>query len=161
MEVIMNVFIDGLVNELHGCRFQDFCADNNVKLALLFGSVVQGKMRSDSDIDLALLIEKSYFPRESFLRGRLKRRMIRELSALLRTSLLDLVILNQASPFLRHQVARACEVLYEKSPGDFADYASLALRQHNDARLFYELEAAYLANSQKQSDEDKKLQAGE
>jgi predicted nucleotidyltransferase len=157
----MNVYIDGLVDALHGCRFYNFCADNNVKLALLFGSVAQGRARPDSDIDLALLIERSCFPRESLLRGRLKRRMVRELSALLRTSLLDLVMLNQASPLLRHQIARTCEVLYKKSPGDFADYASLALRQHNDARLFYELEAAYLAKFHKQSDTRKKLEAGE
>ncbi len=157
----MNVYIDGLVDALHGCRFRDFCADNNVKLALLFGSVAQGRARPDSDIDLALLIERSCFPRESFLRGRFKRRMVRELSALLRTSLLDLVILNQASPLLRHQIARTCEVLYEKSPGDFADYASLALRQHNDARLFYELDAAYLGKIHKQSDTCRKLEAGE
>jgi predicted nucleotidyltransferase len=133
MEVIMNVYIDGLVDALHGCRFHNFCIDNNVKLALLFGSVAQGRARPDSDIDLALL----------------------------QTSLLDLVMLNQATPFLRHQIARTCEVLYEKSPGDFADYASLALRQHNDARLFYELEAAYLAKFHTQSDSRKKLEAGE
>jgi predicted nucleotidyltransferase len=153
--------IDSVVDELRGCRFRDFCAGNNIKLALFFGSVAQGRARPESDIDLALLLERHAFPGESLLRGGLKRRMVRELSALLRTSLLDLVILNQASPLLRHQVARTCEVLYEKSRGDFADYASLALRQHDDARLFYELDAVYLTKLHLQSELDKKMEAGD
>ena len=157
----MNINIDGIIEKMHGSWFFNLCADNKIELALLFGSAAQGKAVPDSDVDLALLMERHCYPGESILRGRLKRRMIRELSGLLRTSLLDLVILNQASPLLRHQVARTCKVLYENHPCTFTGYASLALRQHNDARLFYELDAAYLANIHQQTDACRRLKAGE
>lgn len=140
----MGDHLDDIVKKLYNRRFARFCADNGVRVALLFGSVAGGEAGPESDIDLALLLEKQFAPRDSLASGRLKRRLVRELSGFLETSRIDLVLLNYATPLLRFQAARTGKLIYQKNSVDYAGFASLALRQHNDAGIFYRLEADYL-----------------
>ncbi len=141
-----NQYLDLILKKLKSDFLIDFCVESRVKLALLFGSQAQGTAKSDSDIDLALLIDQEALPQGAIERSQLKKKLVREITQKLATSKVDLVLLNQASSLLKFQVARNAVVLYEKSPGDFASFASLALRQHNDDRLFYQLDKLYLLN---------------
>jgi len=133
-----------VLEELKGEKFIRFCKDYNVQIAVLFGSLATGKANKDSDVDLALLLEKGFFSNREFEAGKLKRKIIRELTDLLETSKIDLVLLNQASSLLSFQVAKTGKLIYQRSSGDFAEFASLALRRHNDAKLFYQLDQKYL-----------------
>jgi len=60
------------------------------------------------------------------------------------TDKIDLVLLNHASPLLKFQVARTGKPVYQKKPGIFAGFCSRALREHNDAGIFYRATEAYL-----------------
>ncbi|WP_035268528.1 nucleotidyltransferase domain-containing protein [Desulfitibacter alkalitolerans] len=91
------------------------------------------KATIDSDVDLAVLLEKDFFPSSNFEAGKLKRKLIREVTGLLESSKIDLVLLNKASPLLCFQVAKTGKLLYQRNPGDFAGFASLALRRHNSS----------------------------
>ncbi|MBZ4686928.1 MAG: hypothetical protein PWQ96_763 [Clostridia bacterium] len=136
-----------ITSKLFSKEFADFCVNNEIRLAVLFGSQVSGETREDSDFDIAILIDKSSYPQASIEIGKLKRKLIRELSLFFETSKIDLVLLNRASPLLKFQVARTGKVIYQKNRSEFADFASLSLRQHIDARLFYQLDEIYLKNN--------------
>ena len=57
---------------------------------------------------------------------------------------IDLVILNRADSLLRFEVARTGRSVYESAPGVFAEFCSLALRQHQDSRVLYRAMDRYL-----------------
>jgi len=140
----VQTLISRIINQLGSEEFAAFCAENKITLAILFGSQVRGAAREDSDIDLAILLETACYPKSTLDAGKLKREIARKLYSFLGTSKVDLVFLNRAAPFMRFQVARTGKPVFAKSAAEFVQFASLALRQHEDARLFYQLESRYL-----------------
>ncbi len=132
-----------IMEKLTHAGFAGFCRENDISLAILFGSRAAGRARVDSDFDLALLIEKDY-PRDILIRGKRKRELIRKLSSYFCSSRIDPVILNDATSYLVYQVTQTGKVIYEKNPGEFAHLASLAIRQYSDGQLFREAEKKYL-----------------
>jgi len=105
-------------------RLSPLFNDEGIKLVLLFGSVVSGKVHKQSDIDLAFLFDK---PVDILT---LTNKVIR----LLRTDNVDVVDLKRASPLLKFSVAENGRLLYEKSPGIFAEFYSLAFRMYVDTK---------------------------
>ena len=105
-------------------RLAPMFGDKGLKLVLLFGSVVTGKTHKRSDIDIAFLFEN----RVDILD--ITNRVIR----LLRTDNVDVVDLGRASPLLRFSAAKNCKVLYERAPGLFSEFYSLAFRRHIDTK---------------------------
>lgn len=126
----------------HG--FVDLCRRNDVVLAMLFGSASKGGTAPGSDIDLAVSLRQDGLPADGQLRAQVRRRLVRDLSVYLARSDLDVVILNGADPLLRFEIAEGGKPLYEEKPGLFADFCSLAVRQHEDARVFYRATDRYL-----------------
>lgn len=126
-----------------GPGFAFFCRENNIRLALLFGSRATGCARDSSDFDLAILLGAEY-PRDLPARASRKRALLRSFSTYLSSSRFDLVILNDASSFLLYEATQTGKILYEADPGEFARLASLAIRQYSDGRLFREAEKIYL-----------------
>jgi len=72
--------------------------DQNVIFAILFGSHVRGSQHSQSDLDVALFLKDP-------LAGLLLLEMIHQLSEYTKKEV-DIVVLNHASAFLRHQVMK-------------------------------------------------------
>ncbi len=105
-------------------RLSPLFNDEGIKLVLLFGSVVSGKVHKQSDIDLAFLFDK---PMDILA---LTNKVIR----LLHTDNVDVVDLKRASPLLKFSVARNGRLLYEKSPGIFTEFYSLAFRMYVDTK---------------------------
>ncbi|OGQ52194.1 MAG: hypothetical protein A3J24_12865 [Deltaproteobacteria bacterium RIFCSPLOWO2_02_FULL_53_8] len=105
-------------------RLAPIFADSGLKLVLVFGSVVAGATHKKSDIDVAFLFEG----RVDILE--LTNRVIR----LLRTDNVDVVDLCAASPLLKFSAAKGCKVLYEKTPGIFSEFYSLAFRRYVDTK---------------------------
>lgn len=105
-------------------RLSPLFKNEGIKLVLLFGSVVSGKVHKQSDIDLAFLFDK---PVDILA---LTNKVIR----LLRTDNVDVVDLKRASPLLKFSVAENGRLLYEKSPGIFAEFYSLAFRMYVDTK---------------------------
>lgn len=107
-----------------GERLSPVFKDKGLKLVLVFGSVVTGKAHKRSDVDLAFL-----FDNRVDIMG-LTNRVIR----LLRTDNVDVVDLGRASPLLRFSAAKNGKVLYERSPGLFSEFYSLAFRRYVDTK---------------------------
>jgi predicted nucleotidyltransferase len=99
-------------------------ARREINLVILFGSRVSGSYRSSSDLDLAILGDKELDTIE----------LTNTVIHLLRFSDVDIVDLQRSSPTLAMVVARKGEVLYEREPGRFAVFCSLAARRYEDAR---------------------------
>lgn len=87
----------------------------------LFGSYAAGRATPQSDIDLAILFDKS-FERERYLPERL--RLMGELSIVLETDRVELVVLNEAPPALAYRVIKDGELLFarDERKGQLVDF---------------------------------------
>ena len=94
--------------------------EEGLQLVLLFGSMASGKAHGRSDIDLGFLFDE---PQDILA---LTNRVIR----LLRNDRIDVVDLRHASPLLNFMA----EPLYERSPGLFNSFYSLAVRRYIDTK---------------------------
>ena len=83
-----------------------------IQAAYVFGSVASGRARADSDVDVAVLIDRRV-PPGRILKYRLK--LMADLGAALRRSDVDAVILNEASPLLAHRVLSQGTLVFERS----------------------------------------------
>ncbi|MFV1977120.1 MAG: nucleotidyltransferase domain-containing protein [Candidatus Scalindua sp.] len=105
-------------------RLSPLLQDKELKLVLLFGSSVSGKVHKQSDIDLAFLYDK---PADILS---LTNNVVR----LLRTDSIDVVDLKHASPLLKFAVARTCKIIHERQQGDFNEFYSLSFRMYIDTQ---------------------------
>jgi len=80
--------------------------------AYIFGSVATGRARPDSDIDIAVLLD-SEFAKCRPLKYRPE--LISEAGAALNTFNVDVVLLNETSPALAHNVVTKGKLVYERS----------------------------------------------
>ncbi len=133
-----------LIAKLKSNRFIDILKKNNIKVVILFGSHAQGKFHKDSDIDIAVLMDRRKTSKNKLEISRLRLKILKDFCSFLETDKIDLIMLNQVSPLLKYEVARTGLLVYEKEPGDYASFVSLALREQMDARLFYKLDREYL-----------------
>lgn len=112
-------------------RLLPLCGDNGLQLILLFGSVVTGAVHKKSDIDLAFLFDK---PADILA---LTNRVIR----LLHTDNVDVVDLRRANPLLKYSAVKSGMLLYEKEPGLFNEFYSLAFRRYVDTKKLRDAQA--------------------
>lgn len=110
--------------------------DEGLRLVLIFGSVVLGKVHRRSDIDLAFLFDK---PVDILT---LTNRVIK----LLHTDNVDVIAMRDASPLLRFSVAKNGRVLYERTPGLFNEFYSLAFRMYVDTKKLREAQRASICH---------------
>lgn len=102
----------------------------------LFGSQARGAVSSLSDIDLALLLSPSPAP-ESRLSYRYEAELLADLTSLLKTENIDLVVLNQASPLLQHRVLRDRQLLYCRNHVQRLRLEFRMLQEYLDLQPFY------------------------
>ena len=93
-----------------------------LELAVLFGSTVKDQARATSDVDLAVRCAGPADLDALYL----------ALAPRLGTDRLDLLDLRRATPLLAMEVARSGRLLYEKRPGAFREFQSLASRRYVD-----------------------------
>ena len=112
-----------MLSERFAERLDDFRAvASHVELVVVFGSVARGRSRPDSDLDVAVRCDGPADLDALYLL----------LGPRLATSLLDLVDLRRTGFLLAFQVARHGQVLYERDPGAFRSFQSLASRRYCD-----------------------------
>ena len=100
-------------------------------LILLFGLVVSGKIHKKAIIDLAFLFDK---PIDILA---LTNKVIR----LLHTDRVDVVDLKRANPLLKFSAVKSGSLLYEREPGTFNGFYSLAFRMYIDTRKLRDAQA--------------------
>lgn len=93
-----------------------------LRLLVLFGSAAQGRATSGSDIDIAVLCDGSADLDALYL----------TLAPRLGTDRLDVIDLRRAGPLLAMAIARTGRSLFEREPGAFREFQSLASRRYCD-----------------------------
>ena len=83
-----------------------------IEAAYIFGSVASGRTRKNSDIDIAVLVDRRVRP-SRMLKYRLE--LMADLGSALRRSDVDVVILNEAPPLLAHRVLSKGKLVFERS----------------------------------------------
>ena len=105
-------------------RLNPLFQDKGLQLALLFGSAASDKMHKQSDIDLAFLFDTPADVLE------LTNKVIR----LLHTDTIDVIDLRRASPLLKFSAMKYGVLIYEREPGIFNAFYSLAFRMYADTK---------------------------
>jgi len=111
-------------------KIQQFCSEyTQIAAAYLFGSSATGKDRSKSDIDLAIMVNPKVgamerVEMETILSSRLHRDV-------------DLVIFNQGSPLLQHQVLKYGKLVYEAAPKERVRQEVYARKAYFDTAFLY------------------------
>jgi len=103
-----------------------------VQAALVFGSHASGRARTDSDIDVAVLLapEAARLPALERTRALLAA-LGRELAA----DHVDLVVLNEAPPALAFQVLKHGRVAFEREPSALHRFRVRTYARHADFEL--------------------------
>jgi uncharacterized protein len=113
----------------------------DVVAAYVFGSSANGRIRADSDVDVAVLLARPLPPSRS-LRYRL--RLIADLGSALRRSDIDLVLLNDASPLLAHRVLSKGQLVFERSRSARVRFQVQTANRYADVIPMYETQIRYL-----------------
>jgi predicted nucleotidyltransferase len=95
-----------------------------LRLIVVFGSRVRGRARAGSDVDVAVLADGTVDLDAMYL----------ALAPRFRASHLDLLDLRRAGPLLAFEVARHGRLLFERAPGEFRRFQSLAFRRYADTK---------------------------
>ena len=98
------------------------CAQSQNRLIVLFGSMSKGATTSRSDLDLAILADEPLDLVD----------VTNRVTTMIHVSDVDVVDLRRASPLLAMEVARHGRLLYERAPGEYAEFCSLAQRRYAD-----------------------------
>lgn len=111
---------------------QQVAPDLGCRLVVLFGSAARSTGAAPEDIDLGVLGDAAVDT------VAVTNRFIRALGI----QTVDISDLRRADPLLLMLVARDGIALYERAPGEFARFASLAARRYADTRKFRVAERA-------------------
>jgi len=98
----------------------------HLKMILLFGSQVSGKLNQESDIDIAFLSKKNLsFKQEYFLNY--------ELTNIFQNHQIDTTNLRKAPPLLMKEILNNSQILYQSAPMIFDAFEVYALQRYQEA----------------------------
>jgi len=100
-----------------------------VVFAYLFGSQAKGNVGPLSDIDIAVCFDETIPPAEQF---DLRLEVLGELTDLLQTDDVDLVVLNDAPPLLAHRILRDGRLLFSADERSRLRFETRAVLQYLD-----------------------------
>ena len=112
-----------------------------IQAAYIFGSAATGRMRHDSDIDVAVLVG-DLVRQAGMFTYRLK--LMAELGSALHRSDVDVVILNEASPLLAHRVLSKGRLIFERSASARVRFQVRTAAQYGDLIPMFETHIRYL-----------------
>lgn len=114
-----------------------------IQAAYVFGSVAAGRVRTESDVDIAVLIGRQ--PTAGLLTYRLA--LMADLGSVLRRSDVDVVILNEAPPLLAHRVLSRGTLVFERSASARVRFQVSTARRYLDLVPMFETHIRYLKKS--------------
>jgi predicted nucleotidyltransferase len=110
-----------------------------IKLLYIFGSYAKGNNNKSSDIDIAVLLHDIYKPID-------KLSLLGDLTRIFNRNDIDLVILNDASPVLRHQIIKYGKVIYEDVTETRVLFEARVLSVYMDMEPFRRTQMEYVNN---------------
>jgi len=123
--------------------FRQLAKNYSIKLIVLFGSSVNGKVRKGSDIDLGIYLEGSIGVKE-------ETKLLEELVHTFRRDDIDPVILNFASPLLLFEVVKKGRLLFEKKEGEFLQFKLMAMKKYWEYSKFRKYRKRRIDNLEKE-----------
>ena len=119
---------DDIITSLQA-RLQPYFGEHHEVVAVyLFGSQAKGSATVGSDVDLALLLSTDF---DLQVHALYRLRRMTELETRLSTDV-DVVILNQASLVLRHQVLKYGRLIYTSDQRQRVDFEVRAMQEYHD-----------------------------
>jgi predicted nucleotidyltransferase len=103
-------------------RLAPLFSRSGIQLVILFGSTAREVTHRRSDLDVAILADAPLDIVETTT----------QVMGLLHTSGVDVVDLRRAPPLLAMEVVRSGILLYEREPGRYATFCSIAHRRYID-----------------------------
>lgn len=119
------------IDEINEILEKYFKKHPEIELAYIFGSIPQGRANPLSDIDIALNIDHQQV-NESLYRYGYKAEILADLIKLLKTNNIDIVILNEANPLLKHKVLYSGKLIYSKNEKKRIQFQVDAISKYND-----------------------------
>ena len=116
-------------------------ARREIQAAYIFGSVATDRARDDSDVDVAVLLDRRVRAGR-MLKYRLT--LTADLGAALHRSDIDVVILNQASPLLAHRVLSRGSLVFERSASARVRFQTRTASLYFDLIPMFETQIQYL-----------------
>ncbi|MCK4858957.1 MAG: nucleotidyltransferase domain-containing protein [Candidatus Omnitrophica bacterium] len=130
----MNLSIQNIKNKTSAY----FSIRNEIKFAYLFGSRARNEANKKSDIDIAILIDKSLLKKNDYPYG-YKAKILTDLLKIFSINDLDLVILNDASPLLRHRAVYFGKLIYCQAEKERIEFQVKTLNEYNDVKRLLSL----------------------
>jgi len=128
---IVNLTIEDIRN-----RLEPLHHDTGLQLIVLFGSLAKGRRNIRSDMDLAFLYSVPFDIVQ----------LTNRVSQLLCSDAIDVVDLRTASPLLKFSAMQNGKALYERSPGTFSSFYSLAFRRYIDTKKLRDAQRLMVRN---------------
>jgi predicted nucleotidyltransferase len=111
---------------------------HGILLALRFGSSATGKTHARSDVDIAVLLDRSQISFREHLG------LLHDVQQLFSGREVDLAILNHADPLFLKKITDHCEILY--GPLERLQRLRIyAFKRFQDHRKYFEMERRYAA----------------
>jgi len=104
-----------------------------VKLAYLYGSAAKGNRGKLSDVDLAVFLDESLNKKERFSR---QLDLISDLTGILKTDNVDLVIMNDAPLSLKYEIIKANNPLLVRNNSEKIGLEHAILSEYLDRRYY-------------------------
>ena len=122
-------------------KLAEYAAERRVLALYLFGSAAGDRRTRLSDIDIAVLLPDSV-PKGEYLDRRLE--MTVELMGLLHEDDIDLVILNEAPPLLKHRVVTRGRVVFCRDERARNRFEARVILEYLDFKPVLELQYRYM-----------------
>jgi predicted nucleotidyltransferase len=121
-------------------RLDEIARRHGIRLLLQFGSTVTGRARPESDLDLAVLLERTPASLQEHAA------LVDDLQRLVPDRTVDVAILNRADPLFLKQVTTPCTLLYG-ALRTLHEFKMYAFRRYQDHRRFLDLEQQYVTKA--------------
>lgn len=112
-----------------------------VVLAFVFGSTTKGKLTKLSDLDLAILLDKSVSDKKCF---QIRLLLLDSLGKIIKSRPLDVIVLNEAPPLLAQAVATRGKVIYCQDENLKSSFQRKTLKNYDDAIYLRKVYYRYL-----------------
>lgn len=102
---------------------------SEVLFSYLYGSYAKGSANRLSDVDVAVFVEEKSLPDGLF---DYKLKLVAELSLVLKTSSVEVIVLNEASSMLAHQVLKHGVLISSRNEKKRVEFISKAFNRYSD-----------------------------
>lgn len=113
-------------------KIRELAQKYQLKLVLIFGSQITARLTRESDIDIAVLAEKTFDLQDEI-------NLNYELTRIFQNEHLDLTDLKKAPPLLMKEIIDHCQILYQKESTTFDNFYVYALQRYQEAKPLYQI----------------------